>query len=133
MDDKAIKTAFTEAVRELEAETNGRQFPDNITTEEAAKHVDHDVVVAWAMACNCSVKATDEKLRAMVVPTKEGWRLRFHHMGVEREILAGQFRETHTQVDPELEARSILPVERRRGLGKPLRVPVMMSGERVLR
>ena len=50
MDDKKIKTAFTEAVLELEAETKSRQFPDNITTEEAAKHVDHDVVVAWAMA-----------------------------------------------------------------------------------
>ena len=50
MDAKKIKTAFTEAVMELEAETKSRQFPDNITTEEAAKHVDHDVVVAWAMA-----------------------------------------------------------------------------------
>ena len=50
MDDKKIRTAFTEAVLELEAETKSRQFPDNITTEEAAKHVDHDVVVAWAMA-----------------------------------------------------------------------------------
>lgn len=50
MDDKKIKTAFTEAVLELESETRSRQFPDNITTEEAAKHVDHDVVVAWAMA-----------------------------------------------------------------------------------
>lgn len=50
MDDKKIRTAFTEAVIELEAETKSRQFPDNITTEEAAKHVDHDVVVAWAMA-----------------------------------------------------------------------------------
>lgn len=50
MDAKKIKTAFTEAVLELEAETKSRQFPDNITTEEAAKHVDHDVVVAWAMA-----------------------------------------------------------------------------------
>ena len=50
MDDKKIRTAFTEAVIELEAETRSRQFPDNITTEEAAKHVDHDVVVAWAMA-----------------------------------------------------------------------------------
>jgi hypothetical protein len=50
MDTKKIKTAFTEAVLELEAETKSRQFPDNITTEEAAKHVDHDVVVAWAMA-----------------------------------------------------------------------------------
>lgn len=50
MDTKKIKTAFTEAVLELESETRSRQFPDNITTEEAAKHVDHDVVVAWAMA-----------------------------------------------------------------------------------
>ena len=49
MDTKKIKTAFTEAVMELEAETKSRQFPDNITTEEAAKHADHDVVVAWAM------------------------------------------------------------------------------------
>ena len=31
MDDKAIKTAFTEAAIELESETNARQFPDNIT------------------------------------------------------------------------------------------------------
>ena len=50
MDTKKIKTAFTEAVLELESETRSRQFPDNITTEEAAKHVDHDVVVAWAQA-----------------------------------------------------------------------------------
>lgn len=50
MDTKKITTAFTEAVLELESETRSRQFPDNITTEEAAKHVDHDVVVAWAMA-----------------------------------------------------------------------------------
>ena len=91
----------------------------------------HDVV-AWTMTCNCNVKATDEKLRAMVAPTKEGLRLRFSHVGVEREITAGQFRETHTQHDPEMEQRNILPVERRRGLSKPLRVPVMMSGERVI-
>lgn len=50
MDDKTIKTAFTEAVRELESETNARQFPDFITITEALKHVDHDVVVSWAMA-----------------------------------------------------------------------------------
>ena len=50
MDDKAIKTAFTEAVRELEAETNGRQFPDSITTAAALEYVDHDVVVSWAQA-----------------------------------------------------------------------------------
>ena len=50
MDTKKIKTAFTEAVLELESETRSRQFPDNITTEEAAKHVDHDVVVSWAQA-----------------------------------------------------------------------------------
>ena len=50
MEVKAIKTAFTEAVMELEAETKSRQFPDNITIDEASKHVDHDVVVSWAMA-----------------------------------------------------------------------------------
>lgn len=50
MDAKAIKTAFKEAAKELESETNARQFPDNITVAEAMKHVDHDVVVSWAQA-----------------------------------------------------------------------------------
>ena len=50
MDAKAIKTAFKEAAKELESETNARQFPDNITITEALKHVDHDVVVSWAQA-----------------------------------------------------------------------------------
>ena len=50
MEVNAIKTAFTEAVRELESEQYGRQFPDNITIDAASKHVDHDVVVSWAMA-----------------------------------------------------------------------------------
>ena len=88
----------------------------------------HDVV-AWAMASQHGKAEPDEKLRAMVAPTKEGWRLRFGHAGVEREISARQFRETHTQFDPELEARNILPVERRRGLSKPLRVPVIQAGQ----
>ena len=50
MDTKKIKTAFTEAVAELEAETRSRQFPDSITTAAALEHVDHDVVVSWAQA-----------------------------------------------------------------------------------
>ena len=50
MDDKAIKTAFTEAVKELESATNARQFPDSITTTAALEYVDHDVVVSWAQA-----------------------------------------------------------------------------------
>jgi len=70
------------------------------------------------------------ELAAMVRPTKEGWRLRFDHMGVVREITARQFRETWTQFDPEIMERENLPKERRRGLSKPLRVPVLISGER---
>lgn len=50
MEVKKIKTAFTEAAIELESETRSKQFPDNITTDEALKHVDHDVVVSWAQA-----------------------------------------------------------------------------------
>ena len=50
MDDKKIRTAFTEAVAELEAEIRSRQFPDSITTAAALEHVDHDVVVSWAQA-----------------------------------------------------------------------------------
>ena len=50
MDTKKIKTAFTEAVAELEAETRSRQFPDSITTTVALEYVDHDVVVSWAQS-----------------------------------------------------------------------------------
>ena len=42
-----VRTPYTEAVEELSAETRSKQFADNITTSEALKHVDHDVVCAW--------------------------------------------------------------------------------------
>lgn len=52
---------------------------------------------------------------------------------VWRCVMAKAFRETWTQHDPELREREKLSKEKRRGLSKPLRVPVMVSGERVLR
>lgn len=90
----------------------------------------HDVI-EWAMAKGYGEIAIDaDKLRAMVVPAKGGWRLRFSHACVQREITATSFREIHTQYDREVDEREILPKERRRGLSKPLRVPVLTSGER---
>lgn len=91
----------------------------------------HDVV-EWAMAKGRTMDADTDNLRAMVRPMKDGWRLRFSHAGVSREIMATSFREIHTQYDREVDERENLPKEKRRGLSKPLRVPVLISGERSL-
>lgn len=64
-------------------------------------------VVAWSM------RRKGESATA----TSDGWRLRFtDRCGVQREVTATSYREIHSQWDRELDDRSVLPVESRKGL-----------------
>lgn len=49
---------------------------------------------------------------------------------VRRCVYAASFRETWTQRDIEVDEREKLPKEKRRGLAKPVREPVIQAGER---
>jgi hypothetical protein len=42
-----VRTALTDAIKQLADENKAKQFPDLITEREALEHVDHDVVCAW--------------------------------------------------------------------------------------
>lgn len=118
---------ITEAVDVIEVnhfhDNFGRKIFSQVVFFDFDSAKSQHVVVDWRM-----MKANEQRPRRVGEMFVARWR--DFQDNVTRQVYATSFRETWTQVDTEMENREILPSEKRRKLARPLREPVLISGER---